>query len=93
MSTVSAQSRITQLAALVATNTERIDTYLRENELVHPSFDASGPVDLGLPQELEMCRRQLLSAAEELQELMQGPRGTLFNFRVTSAKSHYYYIC
>ncbi|EED16326.1 O-methyltransferase, putative [Talaromyces stipitatus ATCC 10500] len=75
----SAQSRIAELATTVAQHTRRIDSYLAEKDLPYPSFDAGGPVDLGLPPEIEESRTIVLEASQELNDLLQGPRDLLFN--------------
>lgn len=77
-----APGHIAQLAAVVASNTQRIDAYLAEKGLPQPSFDASGPFDLQLPEELEQCRQAALLAGEELNELLQGPRELLYTHQV-----------
>ncbi|KAI5859358.1 S-adenosyl-L-methionine-dependent methyltransferase [Durotheca rogersii] len=75
----SPQSRIAELAAVVATHTQRIDSYLSEKGLPPPSFEADGPKDLGLPPDLEQSRSLVLDASQELNDLLQGPRNLLFN--------------
>ncbi|KAH8696533.1 putative O-methyltransferase [Talaromyces proteolyticus] len=75
----SAQSRIAELAAAVALHTHRVDSYLAENGLPYPSFDADGPVDLRLPPEIEQSRTAALQASQELNDLLQGPRDLIFN--------------
>ncbi|KAI0835695.1 putative O-methyltransferase [Hypoxylon sp. FL0890] len=75
----SSQSRIAELAATIATHTSRVDTYLAEKGLPHPSFEADGPVDLGLPPDVEQSRNIVLEASQELNDLLQGPRNILFN--------------
>lgn len=66
-------SRISKLASIVATNTQRIDAYFIENALPQPSFDECGPTTFQLPPELEKCRQELLASSQELQELMRTP--------------------
>ncbi|KAI8629700.1 putative O-methyltransferase [Xylariaceae sp. FL1651] len=73
------QSRIAQLASTVAAYTQQIDDYLNQNSLQHPSFEADGPSDLGLPPHLEQLRGAVLEATQELNDLLQGPRDLLFN--------------
>ncbi|CAJ2513257.1 Uu.00g013760.m01.CDS01 [Anthostomella pinea] len=75
----SPQSRITELAATVATHTARIDSYLAEHSLPFPSFESDGPISLGLPRELEESRSAALRASQELDDLLQGPRDLIFN--------------
>ncbi|KAI0516714.1 putative O-methyltransferase [Xylaria bambusicola] len=73
------RSRIAQLASNVAAYTQQIDDYLNQKTLPHPSFDADGPVDLGLPPDIEQLRGAVLEATQELNDLLQGPRDLLFN--------------
>ncbi|KAI1138547.1 putative O-methyltransferase [Hypoxylon sp. FL0543] len=75
----SSQSRIAELAATIATHTDRVDTYLSEKGLPHPSFEADGPVDFGLSPDLEHSRNLVIEANQELNDLLQGPRNILFN--------------
>lgn len=81
------QSRIAELAAEVANHTQRIDQYLAANNLQYPSFDANGPVELGLPADIEESRVRVLQASQELNDLLQGPRDLLFNHRVRRSLS------
>ncbi|RYC54100.1 hypothetical protein CHU98_g12107 [Xylaria longipes] len=73
------QSRIAQLASTIATHTQQIDEYLAQNSLPYPSFEADGPVDLGLPPHLEQLRSAVLEATQELNDLLLGPRDLLSN--------------
>jgi hypothetical protein len=78
----SPQSRIAQLSAIIADNTQRIDKFLAEKQLPQPSFDADASVELGLPPDLEQARTVVLQATQELNDLLQGPRDLLFNHEV-----------
>ncbi|RAQ98860.1 putative O-methyltransferase [Stemphylium lycopersici] len=75
----SSQSRIAEIAATIAQHTQRVDEYLSKNSLPYPSFDASGPVDLGLPSELEESRNIVLRATQELNDLLHSPKELIFN--------------
>ncbi|KAI0868318.1 hypothetical protein GGS24DRAFT_506898 [Hypoxylon argillaceum] len=83
------QSRITQLASIVASSTQKIDEYIAQNSLPYPSFDPDAPADLGLPPDLEKQRAAVLEATQGLNDLLQGPRELLFNHRVYN---HYFDI-
>ena len=76
------QSRIAELAAQVAQHTQRIDDYLNQNGLPHPSFHAESPSDLGLQPDIEHSRTVVLRASQELNDLLQHPRDLLFNHHV-----------
>ncbi|EUC41662.1 hypothetical protein COCMIDRAFT_8664 [Bipolaris oryzae ATCC 44560] len=75
----SPSSRIAELAATIVHHTTRVDKFLSGNSLPQPSFDSHGPVDLGLPSEIEESRVAVLQATQELNDLLQGPRELIFN--------------
>lgn len=67
-------SRIAELAALVQSNTDLVDRYLREHDLPSPSFEENGPVDFGIAlQEIQDARNVAIDASMELHELLLGP--------------------
>lgn len=78
----SSKSRIAELAAAVAHHTNRVDTYLAENGLAYPSFEVDSLVEWKLPPEIEESRSQALEASQELNDLLQGPRGLIFDHQV-----------
>lgn len=78
----SQSSRIAELAAAIAHHTARVDRFLAENNLPQPSFDIDGPVELGLPSDVEESRVAVLRATQELNDLLQGPRELIFNHQV-----------
>lgn len=79
-----AHSRIAELASAVAQHTQLVDNYLAENNLPQPSFDADGPVDLGLPADIEQSRIAALQASKELNDLLLGPRELVFDLQVST---------
>ena len=68
-----ATSRIRELAAVIAANTEQLDAHFSEKGLPSPSFDPDSPADLLLDSEVIATRQAILDATEELNALMQGP--------------------
>ncbi|KAL2047480.1 hypothetical protein ABVK25_011464 [Lepraria finkii] len=70
------QDRISQLAATIFHNTERISGYLSGNMLPALSFKADPP--LKLPEELDSARAAVAEATEELNQLMLGPKEALY---------------
>jgi hypothetical protein len=78
----SPQSRIAQLSAIISDYTTKIDTFLANNRLPHPSFEANAPASLGLPPDLEEARLVVLQATQELNDLLQGPRDIIMNHQV-----------
>ena len=65
-------SRIAQLAAMIQSQTSKVDEYFTAHKLPSPSFDEDLPTDL--PQEIELARNGVLIAADELTDLMAGPQ-------------------
>ncbi|MCJ1310857.1 hypothetical protein MMC25_004525 [Agyrium rufum] len=67
-------SRISELAALVQSNTAKVDEYLREQKLPFPSFDEDGPLDLKIEsEEVTKARNTAMEASLELHDLLLGP--------------------
>jgi hypothetical protein len=60
----SRQSLIAELANTVSQHTQRVDDHLAEKGLPYPSFEADGPLDLGLPLEIEESREIVLQASQ-----------------------------
>jgi hypothetical protein len=72
------QSRIATLSSTIAHHTHLVDAYLTSHALPQPSFAASGPADIHLPSEIEASRSAVLSATQELNDLLQGPHDLLW---------------
>ena len=73
-------TRIAELAALIATNTAKVDEYLRSHSQPSPSFDVDSPARLGISAEateIEEARILAIEASIELQDLLQGPENLL----------------
>ncbi|KAI4252736.1 MAG: hypothetical protein LQ352_004114 [Teloschistes flavicans] len=68
-----ATSRITELAAIIDTNTKQVDHYLASKGLPSPSFDPDSPPGTLLDNHITTSRQAILSATDELHALMQGP--------------------
>ena len=66
-------SEIVKTAALVLTNTVKVDDYLQTNGLPSPSFHEDGPVDLKLSDPIEGARIAALEASIRLADLLRGP--------------------
>jgi len=67
-------SKIAKLAALVQSNTDILDRYLREHGLPSPSFEENGPVDFGIEsKDIQDARTAAIDASMELYELLLGP--------------------
>lgn len=70
------QSRIAQLANIIAIKTKIVDDYLQSHAVASPSFKADGPLALAIPlSETEIIKAQyeVIACTEELNQLMKGP--------------------
>ncbi|OCL08126.1 S-adenosyl-L-methionine-dependent methyltransferase [Glonium stellatum] len=72
-------SRIAVLASTIEQNTRVLDEYLRKNGLPSPSFDASNPPDLVLPEDIMKAKGAALEAMDELEGLLLGPMPKIFH--------------
>jgi len=69
------ESRIAQLAHIIASQTAVVDNFLRSEGLPQPSFEPDGPVQL-IPQsapEIEKAKNSIVEATIELRQLLEGP--------------------
>ena len=66
--------RITELAAIISSNTAKIVEYLRSQNLPQPSFDLNAPIQPipDAPPEIEEAQTLAVEASLELQQLLQG---------------------
>lgn len=69
-------SRISELAAIIATNTKHVDEQLAKEGFPTPSFDADSPPRSLLDSQIVASRQAILDATDELHALMLGPVGT-----------------
>ncbi|KAK3298491.1 O-methyltransferase-domain-containing protein [Chaetomium fimeti] len=71
-------SRMVALAQQITKATEKLETYMKANNLPMPSFDADAPADFpGLPADVQQNRQDIIVAAKELSMLAHGPRETV----------------
>ncbi|KAK2030299.1 O-methyltransferase [Colletotrichum zoysiae] len=71
----SSPSRLTQLAKKIASETEKLERYMMENNLPMPTLDPSGPGDFPkLPDDIQKSRMEIIYATRELEALAHGPR-------------------
>ncbi|GKT62234.1 O-methyltransferase [Colletotrichum tofieldiae] len=74
-SPVSSPSRLTELAKKIAFETEKLEKYMKENNLPMPTLDPSGPGDFPkLPDDIQKSRMEIIYATRELGALAHGPR-------------------
>ncbi|KAK3488816.1 S-adenosyl-L-methionine-dependent methyltransferase [Neurospora hispaniola] len=71
-------SRMIALAQKIAKETEKLETYMKDNNLPMPSFDVDAPADFPkLPAEISRSRQEIIFATRELGLLAHGPRESL----------------
>lgn len=76
--TTTGASRMALLANKISANTEKLEKYMREKGLPLPGFGVDAPGDFPeLPEEMQTARREIMSAAKELEDLTMGPRETI----------------
>jgi hypothetical protein len=80
-------TRISKLAELIQSNTEKLDKYLNEKGLKTPTFEIDAPEKLQLPADLEQVRQVILDATDELHRLILGPKQYLTGFSVSDSPS------
>lgn len=68
-------SRMAALARKIANETEKLEAYMKENNLPMPSFDVDAPADFPkLPDNVLKSRQEIIFATKELALLAHGPR-------------------
>lgn len=72
---VSATANMVTLSQKIARETEKLESYMKENGLVMPSFDADAADDFPkLPEGIQKSRLEIIHATKELRDLAVGPR-------------------
>lgn len=71
-------SRLVALARRISADADKVDAYLRENNLPQPGFEVDAPGDFpSLPADVQQSRQQIVHDALELGRLARGPRETV----------------
>lgn len=71
----SQESRMGVLAEIIRVETEKLETYLKENGITQPSFHVDAPGDFPhLPDDIQESRQKIVFATNELANLVRGPR-------------------
>lgn len=73
-------STLTALAARIAKSAEAIESFLKENQLPEPSFEADGPKNFPVTDknpEILAARDELIDCTQELRDLVVGPTDTI----------------
>jgi hypothetical protein len=78
---MASQTRIAELADIIAIKTRVVDDYLRSQGLPAPSFETNGPLTIPVPtseREILEAQYQVIACTQELNDLMKGPTEVLF---------------
>ncbi|KAK3310860.1 S-adenosyl-L-methionine-dependent methyltransferase [Chaetomium strumarium] len=68
-------SRMVALARSITAETEKLEAYMKANDLPMPSFDVDAPADFPrLPEDIQRSRQEIIYATKELGRLAHGPR-------------------
>ena len=68
-------SRMVALARQITQATEKLETYMKANNLPMPSYDVDAPADFpSLPEDIQQSRQDIIIATKELAMLAHGPR-------------------
>jgi hypothetical protein len=63
------------LARSITAETEKLEAYMKANNLPMPSFDVDAPADFPrLPEDIQRSRQEIIYATKELGRLAHGPR-------------------
>ena len=77
-------TRIAEIAAIIQSQTMKLDEHLKANGLKSPSFDIDAPSKLSLPPSIAETRAAILDATNELHSLVLGPVQSLTDYQVSS---------
>ncbi|KAF2493859.1 O-methyltransferase [Lophium mytilinum] len=75
-----ASSRLVELTAIIARETQKVDDFFNRNGLSPLSFNPTAPADFPVPAsnvEIQEARRTVVNATQELHDLMVGPRESI----------------
>ncbi|QSZ37149.1 hypothetical protein DSL72_009243 [Monilinia vaccinii-corymbosi] len=71
-------SSLVKLAAKITRETEKLSAYLKDNGIEEPNFDVSSAVAFPkLPEDLRKSREEIITATEELRDLVTGAKERL----------------
>ncbi|OAQ94133.1 O-methyltransferase [Purpureocillium lilacinum] len=69
------QFRMVELAKKIAAESEKVETYFKNNSLPEPAFGADAPEDYpDLPGDVQRSRQEIVNSCQELERLARGPR-------------------
>jgi len=68
-------SRMAALAQQIARDTEKLEAYMRENDLPIPTSDVDSPSQYPkLPEDIQRLKQDIIAATRELNRLAHGPQ-------------------
>jgi hypothetical protein len=71
----SSPSRMASLAAKISADTQKLEAYMKANNLPDLGFQPNDPGDFPrLPEDVQKIRQEILAATQELESLIKGPR-------------------
>lgn len=74
-SPISTTANMVALSQKIARETEKLESYMKENGLPMPTFDAGAADDFPrLPEDIQRSRLEIIHATKELRDLAVGPR-------------------
>ena len=75
---MTSNTRLAELSTLIQEKTAIVDAHIKEKNLPAPSFDASYPPLLDLPDNVAAARLAALEAMDELEAHLRGPANSLY---------------
>ena len=85
------QSRIAELAEIIAANTSIVDKYFSDHDIPTPSFGLDAPLHINIaPHEKEVAKARyaVLDATMELNQLLTGHAALIWQSSVSCWQSH-----
>jgi hypothetical protein len=70
-------TRITELAAIIKAETDRLQSLLEQGGIPSPTFSVGAAKELPRDPEIQSTQASILEACTELQDLVEGPLGHL----------------
>lgn len=68
-------SQLLALAKKITAEAEKLEAYLKDNDVPYPGFGVEAPEDFpNLPDQIQQSRQEIVFATRELGSLVRGPR-------------------
>ena len=84
---MSSPKRLTELSAFLHEQVTKIDDYIALSDIPSPSFQATCPPTLKLPQDVDAARQAALEALDELRDHLLGPVGAVTEMALYVSRS------